>query len=424
MKTIRFTMNVKAVDCYIYAGYMFLALENGDFGYIPMSAILHCLKEQYPHFQSLLRLAFERNDYFSNHTGQTFWGITEVMVALKKLWYEVSENVDFVIDFDDVADAFVVIDEIPSYPILDIKMYAMTMFVGCKDGLFESSLGQRDNKYSIEPKKFQKKFDAKVVGLNASCGSVVVSAGQEGLFNAPFDIDTGVRVDEEPVQNVSYRTAWSAHDIVNYSSSSHFDYLTSLLGKNEDRPLRSKFDERTERLKIVKLCDKKIDMNRLFSVNQIALDDIVYAFNSSNSSFILSYDGFYHMNFVKTDKESVHLSSRKNELVLFDRKRKFEKPISASVVPGGCVLEFFDSVVIIQGGEVIDLEQEPVYGVRTYMNSLRYRNLISITKTNAVTVHSIAPFGTYNYDRQNGAFGYVGNNHYEFKTNSIDELPF
>lgn len=424
MKTIRFTMNVKAVDCYIYAGYMFLALENGDFGYIPMAKILHCLKEQYPHFQSLLRLAFERNDYLSNHTGQTFLGIKEVMVTLKKLWYEVSENVDFVIDFDDVADAFVVIDEIPSYPILDIKMYAMTMFVGCKDGLFESSLGLHDNKYTIEPKKFQKKFDAKVVGLNANSGSVVVSAGQEGLFYAPFDIDTGVRVDEEPVQKVSYRTSWSAHDIVNYSSSSHFDYLTSLLEKNEDRPLRSKFDERTERLKIVKLCDKKIDMNRLFSVNQIALDEIVYAFNSSNSSFILTYDGFYHMNFVKTDKELVHLSSRINELVLFDRKRMIEKPISASVVPGGCVLEFFDSVVIVQGGEVIDLEQEPVYGVRTYMNSLRYRNLVSITKVNAVTVHSIDPFGTYNYDRQNGLFGYVGNNHYEFKPNGIDDLPF
>lgn len=424
MKTIRFTMNVKAVDCYIYAGYMFLALENGDLGYIPMSAILHCLKEQYPHFQSLLRLAFERNDYFSNHTGQTFLGITEVMVALKKLWYEVSENVDFVINFDDIADAFVVIDEIPSYPILDIKMYAMTMFVGCKDGLFESSLGLQENKYSIEPKKFQKKFDAKVTGLNANCGIVVVSAGQDGLFNAPFAIDTGIRVDEEPVQNVSYRTSWSAHDIVNYSSSSHFDYLTSLLEKNEDRPLRSKFDERTERLKIVKLCDKKIDMNRLFSVKQIALDDIVYAFNSSNSSFILTYDGFYHMNFIKTDKESIHLSSRKNELVLFDKKRTFDKPISASVVPGGCVLEFFDSVVIVQGGEVIDLELEPVYGVRTYMNSLRYRNLVSITKTNAVSVHSIDPFGTYSYDRQNGVFGYVGNNHYEFKTNDIDDLPF
>lgn len=99
-------------------------------------------------------------------------------------------------------------------------------------------------------------------------------------------------------------------------------------------------------------------------------------------------------------------------------------PISASVVPGGCVLEFFDSVVIVQGGEVLDLEQESVYGVRTYMNSLRYRNLISITKKNSLTVHSVDPFGTYNYDRQNGAFGYVGNNHYEFKTNSIDDLPF
>lgn len=231
MKTIRFTMNVKAIDCYIYAGYLFLALENGDFGYIPMSKILHYLKDKYPRYQHLLRLAFERNDYFSNNTGKTFLGILEVMVALKDLWLKVSENEDFVIDFEDFTDEFVVIDKIPSYPILDIKMYAMTMFVGCKDGLFESSLRLQNDRYTIQPKKFEKKFGAKVVGLNANSGSVVISAGQDGLFNAPFDMDSGICVNEEAVQKVSYRTSWSAYDIVNYSSSSHFDYLTSKLKK-------------------------------------------------------------------------------------------------------------------------------------------------------------------------------------------------
>ena len=85
MRTLRFSINVKAVDSYLYGGYLFLALEDGALGYVPMSRIMHRLKERYPEFTSLLRLAFERNDFFSNETGKTFLGIPEVMEVMMKL---------------------------------------------------------------------------------------------------------------------------------------------------------------------------------------------------------------------------------------------------------------------------------------------------------------------------------------------------
>lgn len=84
MKTLRFSIHVKAVDSYIYGGYLFLVMEDGTLGYVPMARIMHHLKDKYPEFQSLLKLAFERNDYFSNDTGRTYLGVDEVMVALKK----------------------------------------------------------------------------------------------------------------------------------------------------------------------------------------------------------------------------------------------------------------------------------------------------------------------------------------------------
>jgi len=170
MRTLRFSINVKAVDSYLYGGYLFLALEDGALGYVPMSRIMHRLKERYPMFTSLLRLAFERNDFFSNETGKTFLGIPEVMEVMMKLWAFASENVDFSLDFEELKDDFYVIDYIKSFPILDLKMYAMTLFVGCKDGLLESRLNLGNDYYSITPCKFEKKFDAKIVGLNACCG--------------------------------------------------------------------------------------------------------------------------------------------------------------------------------------------------------------------------------------------------------------
>lgn len=423
MRTLRFSINVKAVDSYLYGGYLFLALEDGALGYIPMSRIMHRLKERYPEFTSLLRLAFERNDFFSNETGKTFLGIPEVMKVMMKLWNFASESVDFCLDFDELEDDFYVIDNIKSFPILDLKMYAMTLFVGCKDGLLESRLNLGDDNYSIAPGKFRKKFDAKIIGLNACCGSIVVSAGKDGLFFGPFDMDEGVVVNERPVDDVSYRTGWSSTDIVNYKSSSDFEYLTNIVEKFEDKPLFSKYDERSERKRIVQLGEQKYGMRQLFKTDIFDINDIVYAFNGSSSSFVLTKQGLYNMSFIKT-QDDIHLSQRVYELSLFDKNRKFEKPISASVVPAGCVIEFYDEVVAVKNNQVIALETEPAYSVRTYMNSFRYRNMVGVTKQDVMTIHSLDPFDTYNFNRETGNFIYVGKERYVYKDSSSEELPF
>lgn len=423
MKTLRFSIHVKAVDSYIYGGYLFLVMEDGTLGYVPMARIMHHLKDKYPEFQSLLKLAFERNDYFSNDTGRTYLGVDEVMVALKKIWDFASDKIDFSLDFIDIENDFFIIDKIPSFPLLDIKMYAMTMFLGCKNGLFESKLNIQNDNYSISPSLLCKKFDAKVVGLNASCGSVVISAGQDGLFFGPFDMDEGVVVNEHAVENISYRTSWSATDIVNYKSSSYFDYLSNQVEKYEEKPRFSKFDERSERKRIVKLNECKYSMDTLLNAKQFVEDDIVYAFNGSTSSFVLTKDGFYNMNFVKLDT-GVHLSSRVNELSLFDKKKTFEKPISATVVPAGCVIEFFDSVMVVRDNHVLKLENEPAYSVRSYLNSVRYRNLVSVTMQDELAIHSLDPFSTYNFVPDKKVNMYVGNDRYAFKDLALEELPF
>lgn len=423
MNTLRFSINVPAVDCYIYSGYLFLALEDGNFGYVSMSCVMHQLKDKYPQFRSLLKMSFERNDYFSNDTGKTFLGVNEVMIALIKLWDFASENVDFCLDFEDLEEDFCVIDRLPSFPILDIKMYAMTMFIGCKNGLFESQLNVHDNRYSISPSRLCKKFDAKVVGVNASCGSVVISAGQNGLFFGPFDMDEGVSVDEHAVEDVSFRTSWSSTDVVNYQSASCFDYLSSQVEKYQEKPLFSKFDERSERKRIIKLNERKYGMENLLNVGQFSLEDIIYAFNGSSSSFVLTRKGLYNMNFVK-DENDVHLSSRINQLPLFDKKRKFQKPVSASVVPAGCVIEFFDSVVVVRDNQVIELEREPAYSVRSYMSSIRYRNLVSIVKQGALSIHSLNPFATYDFDVDKYMYVHMGNDRYAFTNPDNDNMPF
>jgi len=243
------------------------------------------------------------------------------------------------------------------------------------------------------------------------------------MFFGPFDMDEGVIVRERPVDNVSYRTGWSSTDIVNYRSSSDFEYLTNVVEKYEDKPLFSKYDERSERKRIVELGEQKYGMRQLFKADIIDINDIVYAFNGSSSSFVLTKQGLFNMSFVKA-QDDIHLSQRVFELSLFDKNRKFEKPISASVVPAGCVIEFYDEVVAVKNNQVIELETEPAYSVRTYMNSFRYRNMVGVTKQDVMTIHSLDPFDTYNFNRETGNFIYVGKERYAYKDSSSEEFPF
>lgn len=83
------------------------------------------------------------------------------------------------------------------------------------------------------------------------------------------------------------------------------------------------------------------------------------------------------------------------------RNKKFQKPVSASVVPAGCVMEFFDSVSLFKGGREVVLEKEPTFRVRSFMNSIRYRNLVAATKMNSITIHSLEPFDTYMFESEN-----------------------
>lgn len=396
IKPLHFTIGVEAMDCYIYAGYLFMALQDGNLVYVPMSVILQRLCHRYGEYESLLRLAFSRNDYFSSAAGKLFLEIPEVYEALRKVWKKASEEMDFYLSWSDISYAARSIDTFNS-PVLDMKMYAMNLYLGCENGLYESALNVEDDNYSINPSKLKKKFDAKVSGLNAGYGNVIVSSGREGLFNAPLDEGTrSIKVYERPNSPVSYRTGWSSSNILNYDGDDSFEYLENEIKKADKTIGYSKFDSKGSKEVITKIGSKKFGMDEMLKKRHIETPQILYTFNSSQASFFCTKDSIYVLNF-KSDKDENRYLSSKMKYLFVGHKKKFQKPISASVVPAGCVIEFFDSVSLFHSSKEIVLEKEPTFRVRSFMNSLRYRNLVAATKMNSITIHSLEPFDTYDF---------------------------
>lgn len=98
------------------------------------------------------------------------------------------------------------------------------------------------------------------------------------------------------------------------------------------------------------------------------------------------------------------------------------KPLVSVVVPAGCVIEFFDSVSLFHSGKEIVLEKEPTFRVRSFMNSIRYRNLVATTKMNSMTIHSLEPFDTYLFEQDNK---FQNISHKDIDTQSdLSSLPF
>lgn len=392
MKPLHFSIEVQAQDSYLYGGYIFFAMQDGNIVYLPMADVMHALFEKYPEYSSILKLAFSRNDYFSSAAGRLFMGIPMVNHAMKRAWVDAAENTDFELRWYEVADHVKKIGTLNS-PVLDMRLYAMNLYVGCKDGLYESKLNLQDD-YHILPQRLNRQFDAKTIALNSGYGSIIISAGKEGLFNAPLSDETNsISVSDKADSSISYRTGWSMSNLLNYEDSINFEYLLNEMEKTNKRVGYSKFDSRGDNERIKTLGVKKIKSSDMVKNLSIEKDDILYVFNSSQSSFIYSKDGIYVINLLSKDKGEYHLSSRTTkDSIYLGKRKKVEKPVSATVVPAGCIIEFMNNVKLFQGGDIVTMENEPTFRVRSFMNSIRYRYLVASTKLKEVTIHSLEPF--------------------------------
>jgi hypothetical protein len=319
-------------------------------------------------------------------------GIGELRSVLIRLWERATSEVNFSIDFN--TDDFKIISEIPSMPVLDMRLYAMRMYLGCKEGLYEIMLNPQD-RYHLKPSKPELRFDAKITNLNAKSGEVIISANSDGLYHGNFfNPQNRLKVVEKPAAKKSIRTGWSGYDVINYEEQNNFEYFVNETANIENKVSFSRFDESSERKRITEFGKSKHDLSELLSSTDLHLDNISYCFNSSASGFFFTKDGdFLNINLNKEKKEQLSFRSRTHKLPNLESSKKIlRRPISSAIVPKGCVVEYFDKVVLYQNSKANVIETSASINVRAYSNSIRYRNLITVTKNEEVTIHSIYPF--------------------------------
>lgn len=387
MKTLNFSIgNINAIDSYLYAGNLYVFFESGRIAYISFTYLVRLLQDTYPHYKNLFQLAFLHNDYTNTAPGRLLLGINGVHSQIIKEWEKARKEICFIIPFESISRHFHEIGEWKSMP-LDVRLYAMRLFIGCEDGLYESIISQ-DEKAKVSSGSIDKVFDSKVVSVNARYGTIAISADGEGLFSSNIgESELHVRIDERPkVGGSSLRTDWKDVDLLSYDAESRFQYIhneSQRAGKNT--PSYYTLRRGGEYRQIVNFAIQVDEMDPLLEELDIKDDNISYCFNSGSSAFLKLKDG----TFFTTDFKQRSAGTYKR---IIKEDKGCKKIMSSVVIPNGCVLRYYNRIVLYKNNESLLLYNGSTYGVRSYINSNQFRSLVTINTEDSIGIHTTESF--------------------------------
>lgn len=390
MRTIKLNFEIKALDCYLYGGNIYFIMQNGSILYGSYQKIISRLaRNNGEESFSFLKLAFLRNEFYYSQQGRTFLKIPGMKEVLKWNWKKLSET-EFTLTYKDINDLLQPLCKWESIP-LDMRIYGMKMFLGCRDGLYEINIDADKSRSKLE-----RCFESKVTCVNAKYGELVVSADTEGLYAASIDMEniTKTKVDEKkPIENRSLRTIWADTNIFNYYGKEDFSYISN--DYQTIPPKKDRYWEHRETKRITRFATNKQSMESVIENSSLKKEDIGYCFNSSSNAYVFLKDGKLRVYSLKDKHDDRQKGWGEIELPKCSRKGikddliDYGKVISAFSIPKGSVMEFYDKVLLLKDGNSYIIEEQPAIKTRSFMSSNRYQDILSVTKEEMVTLHAL-----------------------------------
>ncbi len=390
MKPIRiFIPTDNILDAYIYYGHIFAVFDDGTLRALPLTKIFDKSIDTYPELTSILKLALLRNDWLLNSQAMTYFHSPQVLSEIKELWQKATlKDLTLLNQPND----WQVMWQVPSLPIYDLRLYAMRVYLGHRNGIHEGIM--QTNKYEIKPQNgLAKIFDSRTIGISARSGELMFSADDEGLFHGSlWEGDSKTKVFEKSFANKSLRTGWRGFDVLNYKRNSYFEYIKNETEKMAQRPyFYSSMDESPEKVRISKMAVNNYPMDVVLHEQGFATEDIQFCFNNSKTSFFFLQNGHViATNWAHKSQEEARLSSKPHELSQ-DSPEYLGRPCSAISFAKGIIIKYFDKVVFLHHNQFSIIETEPVISVRTFPSSIQFKRLICITREDGLALHAIFP---------------------------------
>lgn len=263
--------------------------------------------------------------------------------------------------------------------VLDLQIYAQRVFVGTTQGMLHANL--INDGYELHFAGVTKRTDARCVGVSIRYGAVAASCEDDGLLMS-FDEfgELELHSDDalEQVATVSQRSAWLGYNIVNYRDSSHAEGL---------RARYRTVPERNGRRRDVVLTDLEADDDLLGPMTEEWDDHVDFVFNAHSQFFIHRVSGHFE----------VHRRSWwRNRLgtVQSAWSGELDRPLSVVAAADSLAIETYDAVWLLGDESIRKLYEGELIVLRSFPNSVRYRNLIAIVDSDGMYI--ISPFVSKN----------------------------
>ncbi len=379
MRPLELSIKVDAVDHYIYRGYIYIALSDGGIIRVSLNDIYNNLISKYPNYSGVITLAYRRNNFWNTDSAKCFLSIPEVKKTLMEVWDNVSANIIFEVDLNDL-DPVTIVKEVKG-EILDIDIYADNLLLGCTDGFFSVRLDHPINKKN--KLKLSRKFDAKIYKIASAYGNSILSLGNDGLVAA--DILTNRFVSDKVIrENVSFASNWTAAGgLMNYSSANEFQFIGNKMQRSKEAP---------EKYHIAQFDTSFKDFNALISTQDIIASQIKMGFNNREKQFYLLSDGTIFSSEVKVKSGTISkLKPIISSQVKFDYNL-LGNPLSGIMVADQPIIEFEDKLILINNNEQFIIEDEGIVSMHSYPRSTHFRDIISVTAEECVNLHAINVF--------------------------------
>ena len=385
MKIVNLFLPGAFEDATVYMGRLIALTTERSLRFYNLEKIIRNVEDScFSNLNPMLTYLFVRNDWLSSLQFKLLLKNREVLNALLSTLEQAIQEQRIVLP----SEARYVQSEhdlqIPGHVLLDMNIYNQRMYFGADTGFYHQNIDWEtdDVKFVGNP---QKRIDIRSMISSVGFGSVHISCGDGGLFSA---FDEFNRFDSNGIQrlhqteNRSFRTAWSGHDLINYSNS-----INPILLSGHHEKIRLSDAYETETSVLTNFEHEKTSLDSLLRNGNLPYDkdsgDIQYVYNSSNTFFVHTISGdFYTISIDKRDKESP----------IFRSKRTYEssKERILSIHPTnvGMVIEYDDQVKLFSGGQWFVVNDSAVLSVRTFIRSKRYKSMAVITTEEGITLSS------------------------------------
>lgn len=264
---------------------------------------------------------------------------------------------------------------------LDVHIYSRRLFLGSAGGLF--SVDIEWGKSPGPTRKWRKRLENACLNIAAKYGAFVASCGTDGLLTSLEDFDWlspyGLRLGRvRRVRDISQRARWVESSLVNYA----FDHVEILKADRE-------WVDKKKEIQVLRgFADQTIDVDEEFRrAGTLDGDEAISkVVANAGSSFLLS-----------GPSKNIRLAAISRHKLRYQRfevqrERNVEsgniEPLDYLAVRDGTLIEHYSGIIWVKGdgAESSEVLHEAVGKIRTFPQSVRYRNVFTAILNDGVLI--------------------------------------